>query len=73
MGIGNNITAPAETPSWRGAPQAVDPTKAAFFWLSAFFVVYCARPEDWVPGLNYIPVRQGHGHPGDVEFFHRYG
>lgn len=55
MGIGNNITAPAETPSWRGAPQAVDPTKAAFFWLSAFFVVYCARPEDWVPGLNYIP------------------
>jgi putative inorganic carbon (hco3(-)) transporter len=29
---------------------------SAFFWLSAFFVVYCARPEDWVPGLKYVPL-----------------
>ncbi len=28
----------------------------AFFWLSAFYLVYCARPEDWIPGLKYIPV-----------------
>ncbi len=28
----------------------------AFFWLSAFYVVYCARPEDWIPGLDYIPL-----------------
>src|SRR5258708_19255496 len=28
----------------------------AFFWLSAFFVVYCARPEDWIPGLKLIPL-----------------
>jgi O-antigen ligase len=28
----------------------------AFFWLSAFYVVYCARPEDWIPGLGYIPL-----------------
>ena len=28
----------------------------AFFWLGAFFVVYCARPEDWIPGLSYIPL-----------------
>jgi hypothetical protein len=28
----------------------------AFFWLSAFYVVYCARPEDWIPGLAYFPV-----------------
>lgn len=28
----------------------------AFFWLSAFYVVYCARPEDWIPGLKYIPL-----------------
>ena len=28
----------------------------AFFWLSAFYFVYCARPEDWVPGLTYIPL-----------------
>jgi O-antigen ligase len=29
---------------------------AAFFWLSAFYVVYCARPEDWIPGLAYLPL-----------------
>ncbi|MFZ0859753.1 MAG: O-antigen ligase family protein [Candidatus Sulfotelmatobacter sp.] len=28
----------------------------AFFWLTAFYVVYCARPEDWIPGLGYIPL-----------------
>jgi len=24
--------------------------------LSAFFLVYCARPGDWAPGLSYIPL-----------------
>lgn len=28
----------------------------AFFWVSAFYFVYCARPEDWLPGLSYIPL-----------------
>lgn len=28
----------------------------AFFWLSAFYLVYCARPEDWIPGLRLIPL-----------------
>ncbi len=28
----------------------------AFFWLSGFFVVYCARPEDWIPGLKFLPL-----------------
>jgi O-antigen ligase len=32
------------------------PLGGAFFWLSAFYVVYCARPEDWIPGLQYIPL-----------------
>ncbi len=32
------------------------PLGGAFFWLSAFYVVYCARPEDWIPGLKYIPL-----------------
>jgi hypothetical protein len=27
-----------------------------FGFLVAFFVVYCGRPEDWIPGLKYIPV-----------------
>src|SRR5439155_12966733 len=30
----------------------------AFFWLSAFYFVYCARPEDWIPGLRYIPLAE---------------
>ena len=29
---------------------------AAFFWLSAFYLVYCARPEDWIPGLKFAPL-----------------
>jgi O-antigen ligase len=33
-----------------------EPLRAAFFWLSAFYIVYCARPEDWIPGLKYIPL-----------------
>ncbi len=28
----------------------------AFFWLSAFYFVYCARPEDWIPILKYVPL-----------------
>lgn len=37
-------------------PQAQSSASGAFFWLSAFYVVYCARPEDWIPGLAYIPL-----------------
>jgi hypothetical protein len=33
-----------------------EPLAGAFFWLSAFYLVYCARPEDWIPGLKYIPL-----------------
>lgn len=28
----------------------------AFFWLSAFYFVYCARPEDWIHGFGNIPL-----------------
>jgi O-antigen ligase len=55
VAIGDNVTAAADIPAWRKHIQIADPTKFAFFWLSAFFVVYCARPEDWFPGLKYIP------------------
>jgi len=40
---------------WRNFSVA-DPTRSGFFWLSAFFVVYCARPVDWIPGLKLIPL-----------------
>src|ERR1700730_3896340 len=45
-----------ETRSGRRTFKVADPTKFAFLWLSAFFVVYCARPEDWIPGLTFIPL-----------------
>ena len=55
MAIGDNMTAAAEIPGGRRSIRLADPTRMGFFWLSAFFVVYCARPEDWFPGLKYIP------------------
>ena len=55
MAIGDNITVAAEMPGRRRSIPFADPTKMGFFWLSAFFVVYCARPEDWFPGLKYLP------------------
>src|SRR5271163_2171425 len=55
LAVGDNIIDAAEMPAWRRRVQMADPTKSAFFWLSAFFFVYCARPEDWFPGLKYIP------------------
>src|SRR4029077_6859057 len=33
-----------------------EPLSGAYFWLAAFFIVYCARPEDWIPGLHLIPI-----------------
>src|ERR1700722_19723350 len=39
----------------RVAPKG-EPLAGSFFWLSAFYVVYCVRPEDWIPGLSYIPL-----------------
>jgi hypothetical protein len=51
---GNRI--PAEVTGRRISFRASDPTRMAFFWLSAFFVIYCARPEDWIPGLKILPL-----------------
>lgn len=57
MAIGDNgNAAPADVQGRRAAFRAADPTKSAFFWLSCFFVVYCARPEDWIPGLRFFPL-----------------
>jgi len=38
--------------------KVIKPNEAtgAFFWLSTFFFVYSTRPEDWIPGLSYIPL-----------------
>jgi len=55
--IGNNRGVGIETlPGRRTSFQASDPTKSAFFWLTAFFIVYCTRFQDFIPGLPpYIP------------------
>jgi O-Antigen ligase len=57
VAIGDNgNSATAGIPGTRTSFRIADPTKSAFFWLSGFFVVYCARPEDWIPGLKYLPL-----------------
>ena len=57
MAIANdNNSVTAEVLGRQSAFRVADPTKGAFFWLAGFFVVYCARPEDWIPGLRYLPL-----------------
>jgi O-antigen ligase len=43
-------------PSPRDAAQQSEPLKGAYFWLAVFYLVYCARPEDWIPGLQSVPL-----------------
>src|SRR5215469_6990303 len=33
-----------------------DSLGAAFFWLTAFYFVYCARPHEIIPGLGKLPL-----------------
>ncbi|MGA8493249.1 MAG: O-antigen ligase family protein [Terriglobales bacterium] len=47
--------APAESPPVDCVKES-EPLKGAYFWLTVFFIVYCARPEDWIPGLHSLPL-----------------
>jgi O-antigen ligase len=43
----------------REVPESSDTTSSlgsAYFWVVIFFLVYCARPEDWIPGLSVVPL-----------------
>jgi O-antigen ligase len=40
----------------RPKPPTADILNGAFFWLSAFYFVYCARPQELIPGLGWVPV-----------------
>jgi O-antigen ligase len=42
--------------STKPASQNAEALSGAFFWLSVFYFVYCARPEDWLPGLKFVPM-----------------
>ena len=60
MAIGDNgnngSVATAEAPIRRMSVTMADPTKGPFFWLACFFVVYCTRFQDFIPGLPpYLP------------------
>jgi O-antigen ligase len=39
-----------------GSKQDPFALRAGFWGLSAFYVVYCARPQEVIPGLGWIPV-----------------
>jgi O-antigen ligase len=52
----NGNLATTEVAGKRMSVKMADPTKNAFFWLLGFFVVYCARPEEYIPGLKYFPL-----------------
>jgi hypothetical protein len=52
----NSNVATTEAPIRRMSVKMADPTKSAFFWLACFFVVYCTRFQDFIPGLPpYLP------------------
>src|SRR5579859_1278159 len=44
------------SPRVTDSPPQREHLKGAFLLLSAFFVVYCCRPEEWILPLRYIPV-----------------
>ena len=37
-------------------PENKESFSGAFFWLTAFYFVYCARPADLIPGLGVVPL-----------------
>lgn len=37
-------------------PPTPDTLNGAFFWLCAFYFFYCARPQELIPGLGWVPV-----------------
>ena len=36
--------------------QEKESLKIAFFWLAAFYFIYCARPQDYLTALDYLSV-----------------
>jgi O-antigen ligase len=54
MGTQITVNTPdrVQKPTGTGLREA----RGAFFWLTAFYFVYCARPEDWIPLLGHFPL-----------------
>jgi O-antigen ligase len=53
---GDDPAPPPASQQSKYVPPQPEPLSGAYFWLVVFFVVYCVRPEDWVPGLHVIPL-----------------
>jgi len=56
QGDGAQLEAGLATPLGRPAPLRAERMAAGYKWLVLFMVVYCARPEDWIPGLAVVPL-----------------
>jgi len=41
---------------WTPTKKKKEVLGGAFFWLTAFFFVYCARPTDLIPFLSFVPL-----------------
>jgi O-antigen ligase len=54
--------------AWQPRPRK-EVLRGAFFWLTAFYFVYCARPAELVPGLSVIPVAKITGVLAAVSLF----
>ena len=53
---GRHVAAAGTSFSPRDLGKNSEPLKGAYIWLTVFYLVYCARPEDWIPGLQFVPL-----------------
>jgi len=62
MSLANNFTVDSANPvglafiSTRKRKLRKTPLFGAYAALLLFMVIYCLRPEDWVPGLSHVPL-----------------
>ena len=43
------------------SPEKKEVLRGAFFWLTAFYLIYCARPGDLMPGWGVVPLAKVSG------------
>lgn len=53
---GKNVKVSAQMHNIAQNPRVRTAAGMGFFWLSAFYFVYCIRPEDWITPLSFIPL-----------------
>ncbi len=53
----NRLSADGNSVVATGQPQQKEEVlSGAFFWLTAFYLIYCARPGDMIPALSVVPL-----------------